>query len=62
MERVSRSGEQRWRSSDGERLYTWDDVHQHIEVFNKRGRHLGVADARTGEMIDEAVPGRSIDV
>jgi hypothetical protein len=54
-------GAMRWRSSDRRRLYEWDDQHQHIEVYNQRGRHLGVADAQ-GRMVDEAVKGRRIDV
>jgi hypothetical protein len=57
-----RYGGRRWRSRDGERLYTWDDVHEHVEVFNKRGRHLGVLEAVTGVRIGDAVKGRTIDV
>ncbi|WP_130292871.1 colicin E3/pyocin S6 family cytotoxin [Pseudonocardia sediminis] len=55
-------GSQRWRSRDEPRLYTWDRQHGHIELFNKRGRHLGVLDAFTGAMIGPPVPGRRIDV
>lgn len=55
-------GERRWRSPDGKRLYTWDALHGEIEVFNTRGRHLGVLHALTGELIKEAVRGRTIDV
>ncbi|WP_420715284.1 colicin E3/pyocin S6 family cytotoxin [Corallococcus sp. BB11-1] len=58
----SRDGEKRWRSLDGERLYTWDSLHGEIEVFNKRGRHLGALDAVSGKLIKEAVKGRVIDV
>ena len=56
------SGEKRWRSPDGKRLYTWDALHGEIEVFNARGRHLGVLHPLTGELIKEAVRGRKIDV
>lgn len=56
------SGERRWRSSDGKRLYTWDSLHGEIEVFNKRGRHLGVIDPIHGNLIKDAVKGRRIDV
>ena len=56
------SGEKRWRSPDGKRLYTWDAPHGEIEVFNARGRHLGVLHPLTGELIKEAVRGRKIDV
>jgi hypothetical protein len=55
-------GGRRWQSSGGDRLYTWDWHHGHIEAFNKRGYHLGVLDAITGVTIDEAVKGRRIDV
>ncbi|NOQ34701.1 MAG: hypothetical protein GQ569_02265 [Methylococcaceae bacterium] len=40
--------------------YTWDSLHGEIEVFNKRGRHLGVADPITGKLIKPAVKGRKI--
>lgn len=56
------SGTQRWRSTDGKRLYTWDSLHGEIEVFNTRGHHIGVADPVSGEMIKDAVRGRKIDV
>ncbi len=55
-------GEKRWRSDGGRRLYTWDSLHGEVEVFNGRGRHLGVIHAVTGELIKDAVRGRSIDV
>jgi putative cytotoxic protein len=55
-------GVKRWRSDDGRRLYTWDALHGEVEVFNRRGKHLGVMDPETGEWIKDAVPGRSIDV
>ena len=56
------SGERRWRSTDGNRIFTWDSLHGEIEVFNKRGRHLGAIDPIHGNLIKDAVPGRSIDV
>jgi len=55
-------GERRWRSDGGKRLYTWDALHGEVEVFNGRGKHLGSLDPITGEMIQPAVPGRTIDV
>ena len=33
------------------RLYSWDELHGEIEVFNKQGWHLGALDAKTGELI-----------
>ncbi|MFI6776670.1 colicin E3/pyocin S6 family cytotoxin [Nocardia sp. NPDC050412] len=62
QERISWNGSQRWRSPDGKRIFTYDHLHGHIEVFNRRGVHMGVADVRTGQWIDEPVPGRRIDV
>ncbi|MGW6427235.1 colicin E3/pyocin S6 family cytotoxin [Nocardia sp. NPDC055053] len=56
------NGEQRWRSDTGDRLYTYDRLHGHIEVFDKRGRHVGVADILTGQLVGKPVKGRRIDV
>jgi hypothetical protein len=55
-------GAQRWRSHDGKRLFTWDALHGEIEVYNRRGEHLGAADAQTGAYIKDPVKGRRIDV
>jgi len=55
-------GDRRWISVCGRRFYTWDALHGEIEVFNKRGKHLGVLDAVSGDFIKDAVKGRSIDV
>jgi Cytotoxic len=55
-------GSRRWRSSDGDRLYTWDDLHEHVEGYNPRGAHIGVFDAVTGIKISDPVKGRKIDV
>lgn len=54
-------GQKRWRSVDSKRLYTWDSLHGEIEVFNKRGMHLGVLNPN-GDLIKNAVKGREIDV
>lgn len=45
-----------------DKYFSYDELHGEIEVFNKRGKHIGVMDAVTGEWIKEAVPGRIIDV
>jgi hypothetical protein len=55
-------GAQRWSSDKGDRLYTWDALHGEVEVFNRRGKHLGAKHAVSGDWIKEAVSGRSIDV
>ena len=44
------AGRKVWKSYDNKRLYTWDELHGEIEVFNSRGRHLGSADYLTGEI------------
>lgn len=62
LERVSRHGAPRWRSDHGERLYEWDGLHGEVEVYDKRGHHLGVEDAISGEIIKGAQRGRRIDV
>jgi hypothetical protein len=62
MEPVSRRGSQRWRDAEAERYYEWDRRHEHVEVYDKRGHHLGAADPMTGELIQPAKPGRRIDV
>lgn len=54
------AGRRRYRSRD--RIYEWDSLHGELEVYNNRGRHLGVVDAETGEMFKPAVRGRRIDV
>lgn len=59
-ESFARDGRKIWKSADGDRLYTWDSLHGEIEVFNKRGHHLGVLDAVSGELIKPAVRGRKL--
>jgi len=57
-----KNGRKLWRTNGGNRYYTWDALHGEIEVFNKRGRHLGAIDPVTGSIIKPAVKGRTIDV
>jgi hypothetical protein len=58
-----KNGEQRWIDANTGLIYTWDGEHGgEVEVFSKRGKHRGVAHPVTGEIIKEAVKGRSIDV
>ena len=58
----AKRGQRVWASQDGERLYTWDSLHGEIEVFNRRGRHLGVLHPVTGELIKPAVRGRRLNL
>ena len=43
-----------------QRFYSWDYLHNEIEVFDRFGKHIGVMDPTTGEMIKGAVKGRRI--
>lgn len=54
-------GQKRWKSKDSKRIFTWDSLHGEIEVYNPRGRHLGVLNPK-GELIKSAIKGRKIDV
>ena len=42
--------------------YEWDHTHNDIEVYNKRGEHLGSMNPKTGEMYKPAVSGRKIGI
>jgi hypothetical protein len=55
-------GVQRWRREDGKRLYEWDDLHGEIEVYDRRGFHLGSLNALTGRREKGPRRGRRIDV
>lgn len=60
--KLHREGGQRWRNEDGSRLYEWDDLHGEIEVYDRRGFHLGTLNAVTGRREKEPTKGRRIDV
>jgi len=53
------AGNKRWKYK--KRYYEWDRLHGEIEIYDKRGWHLGVADCN-GNIIKNAVKGRKIDV
>lgn len=61
LERVGRGPVVRWRDDRGN-FYEYDGLHVELEVYNRRGRHIGVADIHTGVIIKPAVKGRRIDV
>ncbi|MFA6312779.1 MAG: colicin E3/pyocin S6 family cytotoxin [Sterolibacterium sp.] len=50
-----------WRNASGNQFYTWDALHGEVEVFNKRGRHLGVMNPE-GEFVKPAIRGRQLNV
>lgn len=55
------NGVKRWKSNNGTKFYTWDSLHGEIEVFNRRGKHIGVLTPE-GDYKKGAVKGRTIDV
>lgn len=58
------AGNGRKTSGDGKgkRFYEWDYLHGEIEMYDSKGKHLGVLDPNTGAVYKPAVPGRKIDV
>jgi hypothetical protein len=58
--KVPRKGRPRWKTQDGD-ILEWDSQHGEVEVYDKRGRHKGVADPNTGQIIKNPVPGRTTD-
>jgi hypothetical protein len=59
--KLSVRGNARWVSEDRDRYYTWDSLHGEIEVFNKKGHHIGVYDKDGNPSNKGAVAGRTID-
>jgi len=55
-------GERRWRDANGDFIYTWDALHGELEVYDSRGRHIGVANPMTGERLEPARRWRRIRV
>ena len=48
--------------TSGRLLYSWDELHGEIEVFDKRGYHLGALDAIDGTQIKPPKKGRCLNV
>ncbi|MGA0785174.1 MAG: colicin E3/pyocin S6 family cytotoxin [Ilumatobacteraceae bacterium] len=61
LERYFYQGRHIWISNDRRFRFTWDRLHGEVEVFSRRGRHLGVMDCNSN-LIGSAVKGRWIDV
>lgn len=55
-------GKKVWANSDRTRFFTWYSLHGEIEAFDKLGRHLGVLNALTGDLIKDAIRGRKLNV
>ena len=50
----------RWKSRDGT-IYEWDFQHGAVEKYNKRGKHLGEFDHKTGTQNKAADPTRKVE-
>ena len=55
------SGTPRWISENRQHIYGWDGLHGEVEVYSRRGFHLGVVDC-DGSYIGNPVKGSKIDV
>jgi Cytotoxic len=51
----------RWVGAKGQ-IYEEDTQHGELEKFNRRGRHEGSVDPKTGEIIKGPVKGRSTEI
>jgi hypothetical protein len=58
--RVAGRRRARWVDDRGN-IYEWDYQHGHVEAYNRRGRHIGAVDPRTGQIIGDAVRGRRVE-
>ncbi|AZA80695.1 hypothetical protein C1637_12285 [Chryseobacterium lactis] len=58
--RVPNKGRARWKNPDGQTL-EWDKQHGDVEVYNKKGGHIGSARPDTGEIYKDPVPGRTLN-
>ena len=56
----SKGNRTRWKDEKG-KIYEWDSQHGELEVYNSRGKHIGVRDPETGKWIKSAKPGRTIE-
>lgn len=56
----SKTHRRRWTGPTGQ-IYEQDTQHGELEKYNKRGRHEGSVDPKTGEIIKGPVKGRSTE-
>ena len=59
-QKVPNKGRTRWKTPDG-KILEWDGQHGDVEVYNKRGKHIGSANPKTGQIYKKPVGGRTID-
>jgi len=50
----------RWKDSH-DRIYEWDYQHGNVEVYDKRGRHLGEFDPENGNIVKPADARRTVE-
>jgi len=50
----------RWKDGDGN-IYEWDYQHGRVEKYDKRGRHRGEFDPKTGKQTKDPDPKRTIE-
>lgn len=50
----------RWEIPGGPVL-EWDYQHGTVEMYNRRGRHIGECDPNTGKQLTRPIPTRSIE-
>ena len=62
LENAGHNGRKTSGSGRFKRYYEWDGLHGEIEMYDRKGKHLGVLDPMTGEVIKPAVKGRKIDL
>lgn len=53
-------GKLRKRWVDSDRILEWDSRHGRLEVYDKRGKHLGEFAPNSGKQLEAPVPGRAI--
>ncbi len=50
----------RWKDNDG-KIYEWDYQHGTVELYDKRGKHLGEFDPESGNRLKPADAARSVE-
>ena len=50
----------RWRDPSG-RIYEWDYRHGTVEVYNRRGRHIGEFDPYSAEQLEGPNPDYEVE-
>jgi extradiol dioxygenase family protein len=54
------AGRKVYKDVDYDLYYMWDSLHGEVEVFDKRGRHIGAACPQTGILIKPGIKSRRI--